>query len=284
MTTAPHPAPRPGTSGAPGTTDPAHGGPTLLHVGGPALLLRLGGLTIVSDPGFDAPRDYPRPGGGTSTRLRGPAVAPDALGPLDVALVSHDQHVDNLDLSGRALLPGVPHVLTTRAGAERLAPEVPGVVGLAPWQSVDVPRPDGGTLRVTGVPARHGPRGAERVLGDVTGFVLDGAGLPRVYLSGDNAAPELVADVPDRLGPVDVAIVHAGAARVPAILDGAALTLDGAGVAEVARLLRPRLVVPVHAEGWAHFSESVADVERALADAGLAGLLRAPTPGVALDL
>ena len=278
MTTAPHPAPRPDDAGS--TTHGA--GLTLLHVGGPALLLRLGGLTIVSDPGFDAPRDYPRPGGGTSTRLRGPAAAPDALGPLDVALVSHDQHVDNLDLSGRALLPEVRHVLTTPAGAARLAPDVPGVVGLAPWEATVLPRPDGGALRVTGVPARHGPEGAERVLGDVTGFVLDGDGLPRVYLSGDNADPGLVADVPDRVGPVDVAIVHAGAARVPGILDGAALTLDGAGVAEVARLLRARVVVPVHADGWAHFSESVADVERAFAAAGLTGVLRVPTPGVAL--
>ncbi|WP_426311086.1 hypothetical protein [Cellulosimicrobium sp. E-16] len=128
MTTAPHPGPRPETP----RTTPDGSRLTLLHVGGPALLLRLGGLTIVSDPGFDAPRDYPRPGGGTSTRLRGPAVGPDALGQLDVALVSHDQHVDNLDLSGRALLPGVAHVLTTPAGAARLAPDVPGVVGLAP--------------------------------------------------------------------------------------------------------------------------------------------------------
>ncbi|MBM7818979.1 L-ascorbate metabolism protein UlaG (beta-lactamase superfamily) [Cellulosimicrobium cellulans] len=279
MTTAPHPVPRPDE-----TTRATPGGLTLLHVGGPALLLRLGGLTIVSDPGFDAPRDYPRPGGGTSTRLHGPAAAPDALGPLDVALVSHDQHVDNLDLSGRALLPGVPHVLTTPAGAARLGPDVPGVVGLAPWEATVLPRPDGGALRVTGVPARHGPEGAERVLGDVTGFVLDGDGLPRVYLSGDNAAPGLVAEVPERVGPVDVAIVHAGAARVPAILDGAALTLDGAGVAEVARLLRARVVVPVHADGWAHFSESVADVERAFAAAGLTGVLRVPTPGVALLL
>ncbi|WP_426311085.1 MBL fold metallo-hydrolase [Cellulosimicrobium sp. E-16] len=145
-----------------------------------------------------------------------------------------------------------------------------------------LPRPDGGALRVSGVPARHGPEGAERVLGDVTGFVLDGDGLPRVYLSGDNAAPGLVADVPERLGPVDVAIVHAGAARVPTILDGAALTLGGAGVAEVARLLRAPVVVPVHAEGWAHFSESVADVERAFAATGLSGVLRVPTPGVPL--
>jgi L-ascorbate metabolism protein UlaG (beta-lactamase superfamily) len=281
MTTTPQTTDRPDEIPAPTTPQT---GLDLLHVGGPSLLLRLGGLTLVSDPGFDTPRDYPRPGGGVSTRLLGPAAAPDALGPLDVALVSHDQHVDNLDHSGRALLPGVPHVLTTPSGAARLAPEVPGVVGLAPWEAVEVPRPDGGVLRVTGVPARHGPEGAERVLGDVTGFVLDGRDLPRVYLSGDNAAPGLVAEIPDRLGQVDVAVVHAGAARVGAILDGAALTLGGAGVAEVARLLGAPLVVPVHAEGWAHFSESVADVETAFAEAGLSRVLRVPTPGVTLSL
>ena len=42
------------------------------------------------------------------------------VGPVDVVLLSHDHHADNLDDLGRALLPTAPTVVTTRSGARRL--------------------------------------------------------------------------------------------------------------------------------------------------------------------
>jgi hypothetical protein len=36
-----------------------------------------------------------------------------------------------------------------------------------------------------------------------------------IYLSGDNASLEAVADIADRSGPIDVAVLFVGAARVP---------------------------------------------------------------------
>ena len=92
-------------------------------VGGPTTVLDLGGLRIVSDPTFDAPGPH-----GYLTKTVGPAVAEDQLGPLDLVLVSHDNHPDNLDDRGRALALAAPLVLTTRSGAEgpRLAGHRPG--------------------------------------------------------------------------------------------------------------------------------------------------------------
>ena len=49
-------------------------------------------------------------------KTTGPALAPEALGPLDVALVSHDHHPDNLDAAGRELLATIPLVLTDHRG------------------------------------------------------------------------------------------------------------------------------------------------------------------------
>ncbi len=66
-------------------------------VGGPTVILDLGGLRVVSDPTFDAPGPH-----GYLTKTEGPAVAPDELGPVDLVLVSHDNHPDNLDDSVRA--------------------------------------------------------------------------------------------------------------------------------------------------------------------------------------
>ena len=182
-------------------------------VGGPTTVLDLGGLRIVSDPTFDDPGPH-----GYLTKTAGPAVAEDQLGPVDLVLVSHDNHPDNLDDRGRALALAAPLVLTTRSGAGRLGSPA---VALAPWTSHTVPRPDGGELIVTAVPAVHGPEDAERdadgfVNCEVIGFVLSGPDLPTVYVSGDNASIGTVAEIARRTPAIDAAVLHAGAARVPA--------------------------------------------------------------------
>ena len=79
-------------------------------VGGPTAVLDLGGLRIVSDPTFDAPGPH-----GYLTKTSGPAVADAELGSVDLVLISHDNHPDNLDDRGRALALAAPLVLTTRS-------------------------------------------------------------------------------------------------------------------------------------------------------------------------
>ncbi|MGW5187984.1 MBL fold metallo-hydrolase [Kribbella sp. NPDC004138] len=250
----------------------------ITHIGGPTAVLNLGGLTFLIDPAFDEPREYQLPGR-VMKKLTGPAIPAAELGPVDVVLVSHDQHKDNLDDAGRALLAGIPTVLSTPDAATRIS----GVRGLANWESVDLPRPDGGVITVTGVPALHGPEGAEEVLGVVTGFVLQGEGLPTVYLSGDNASLGLVKEIADRFAPIDVAVLFAGAARTT-LLDGANLTLTSADAVEAARLLAAAVVVPVHTEGWAHFTEGPGQFAAAFAEAGLSDRVKLLDHGVATDL
>jgi hypothetical protein len=84
------------------------------------------------------------------------------------------------------------------------------VRALSSWEHVELARPGGGVLRVTGVPARHGPAGSEHLVGEVTGFLLSGNGLPTVYISGDNAGLDVVAAVASRITAVDVAVLFAG--------------------------------------------------------------------------
>lgn len=243
---------------------------TAVHVGGPTVLMRWAGRAVLSDPTFDEPRDYP--GGVTLRKLTGPAVAAADLGPIDLALVSHDQHADNLDIAGRALLASVPTVLSTTAAASRL----PGVVGLEPWQTIEL-GDDGAT--VTAVPALHGPPGAEAVTGPVVGFLLRAPGWPTVYVSGDNASVDLAAEIAREAPDIAVAVLHAGAANTGRFT-GEPLTLDAERAVAVARHMPDALVVPVHADGWAHFTQPVDDVVRAFAEAGLAHRLHVLTPGV----
>ncbi|MEV8066709.1 MBL fold metallo-hydrolase [Streptomyces sp. NPDC085995] len=234
-------------------------------LGGPTALLEYGGLTFLTDPTFDGPGDHPLGNGRVLTKTAPAGAAPADLGNIDVVLLSHDQHPDNLDRSGRALLADVPLTLTTRGGADRLGGTARG---LAPWDSTVLPGPGGVDVTVTTVPALHGPEGCEPVIGEVVGFVLSGDGLPTVYVSGDNASLDLVRQIAERFGPVDTAVLFAGAARTAA-LDGALLTLDSGQAAEAARILGARRIVPVHFDSWAHFTEGREELVAAFTAAGL---------------
>ncbi|MER5217697.1 MBL fold metallo-hydrolase [Streptomyces sp. NPDC002838] len=232
--------------------------------GGPTALIEYGGLRFLTDPTFDAPGTYP-----SGLAKTAPASAtPADLGRIDVVLLSHDEHDDNLDASGRTLLADVPLTLTTPSGADRLGGTARP---LKDWESIDLDRPGGGTVTVTGVPALHGPgarEDLEPVVGEVVGFVLSGDGLPTLYVSGDNAQLSLVREIADRFGPVDTAVLFAGAVRTD-VLDRALLTLDSAQAAEAARTLGARRIVPVHFDSWAHFTEGREQLVDAFTTAGL---------------
>lgn len=110
------------------------------YMGGPTALLELGGLRLLTDPTFDpAGSEYPT-SLYTLRKMQDPAIAAEDMGAVDVVLLSHDHHLDNLDHAGRALLGRATTILTTPAGAARLGAPA---IGLGPWQSVDVPTRDG---------------------------------------------------------------------------------------------------------------------------------------------
>lgn len=251
-------------------------------LGGPTAVIDLGGLRIVSDPTFDdaGPQGY-------LTKTAGPAADEDAMGPVDLVLVSHDTHPDNLDARGRAFALAAPLVLTGPVTAGRLGAPA---LGLAPWTSHSLPRPDGGgDLTVLAVPAVHGPEDAERdadgnVNCEVVGFVLSGPGLPTVYVSGDNASIRTVAEISRRVPDIDAAVLHAGAARVPAKFDGRPLSLTGQGAAAATAVLGADTVVPAHYDGWAHFSEGLPELELAFKEAGLSAPLRVAPHGTWVPL
>ncbi|MEU1417672.1 MBL fold metallo-hydrolase [Streptomyces sp. NPDC005731] len=240
--------------------------------GGPTAGFAYGGLRLLTDPTFDGPGAYGRPGR-VLTKTAPAAASPADLGRIDLVLLSHDEHPDNLDNSGRALLADVPLTLTTPGGGERLGDRAKG---LADWESIELNRPDGGTITVTGVPAIHGPGSREEVepfTGQVVGFVLTGEGLPTVYVSGDNASLDAVREIAGRFAPIDTAVLFAGAPRFPGLFDNQLIVLDSAQAVEAAGILGARRVVPVHYDSWAHFTEGRDDIEAAFTAAGLSDRL-----------
>lgn len=244
----------------------------ITHIGGPTALIEIGSLRFLNDPTFE-PAGYQHPsGGGFLTKTAGPAISAESVGAVDVVLLSHDQHGDNLDPAGRASAALAGQTLTTPEGAQRLGGNARG---LASWESVDVASADGLTIRVTATPARHGTDEiAPSMAGHVTGWLLEWGGQQSgaLYISGDTVLFEGVEEVARRYR-VGLAMLHCGAAQSPR-LGSVNLTLSGAEAAQVARLLGDAPIIPIHYEGWAHFTEGRAEIEQAFAAAGLSERLR----------
>lgn len=242
--------------------------PEIIYVGGPTALITFHGVRFLTDPTFDpAGDDY-----GNLHKISDPQVSAEALGPIDYVLLSHDQHFDNLDHSGRKMLSRAKSVLTTADGAKRLGGNA---IGFVPWQTIEIETPDGEPLLITATPARHGPYGCEPRSGPVVGFAVRPSGGSiegALYFSGDTVWYEGIAEVA-RWIPVSTAVLNMGAARVQAA-GPAPLTMTAEDGIEVAKAMPEATIVPLHFEGWAHFSESKQVIQEAFWSAGLDNRLR----------
>jgi L-ascorbate metabolism protein UlaG (beta-lactamase superfamily) len=244
----------------------------ITHIGGPTALIEVGGLRILTDPTFDPPGQKYKFGVGIgSQKLAGPAIGPDAIGEIDLVLLSHDHHDDNFDPTARAWLPNAKRAITTPSGGKRLGGNAEG---LAPWSSVSE-----GDVRVTATPARHGPPGSKPVVGEVVGFVLEWPGQEHgaLWITGDTVWFGGVAEVGKRFK-VGTAIVHLGGVRFP-LTGPARYTMNAGEAVRVAREFHPTTLIPIHYEGWKHFVEGRDKVERAFAEAGLGDQVRWLTIG-----
>ncbi|MEE6260071.1 MBL fold metallo-hydrolase [Plantactinospora sonchi] len=236
-------------------------GVRLTHIGGPTVLIEFDGWRILTDPTFDpAGRRYAFGWGTSSRKLTGPALAADAVGPIDAVLLSHDHHGDNLDDAGRKLLPSARTVITTESGAARLGGHA---VGLTPWSSTRLVRPGLPAIDVSATPCRHGPPLSGPIVGEATGFALawEGQRHGALWITGDTVLYGGVREVAGRL-PVGLALVHLGGVRFP-VTGPVRYTMTAREAVELCRAVRPHTVVPVHYEGWQHFRQPPSNARRA---------------------
>ena len=240
-------------------------------IGGPTALIEIGGFRLLTDPTFDAPGEYKLPHV-TLKKTSHPALTAEQIGRVDAVLLSHDQHADNFDHAGRAYAMQAPRLLTTVVGAKRLG----GVAeGLAPGESTKLTNP-AGTLTITATPARHGPAGIEPLAGDVIGFVLSLAGGRPIYITGDTVWYEGVAEVARRFQ-AGLVLLFAGAAKTRGAFH---LTMDANDALDTAHAFPDATIVPLHYEGWAHFSQSGDDLVQSFKALGIGARLRLLEPGV----
>ncbi|KAF9694527.1 hypothetical protein EKO04_007259 [Ascochyta lentis] len=185
--------------------------------------------------------------------VENPALQLHDLPPIDAILLSHEDHVDNLDPAGRKLLDG-RRVFTTPDGAKELAPR-PGVVALKPWETVDA-LIGGVNFRFTGTPCQHIPGG------EVTGFVLEtnsfgvhSSGLPNaIWISGDTVYLDELVEIGKKWH-IQVAQAHLGNAHAPMPSGIVQITMGGKEAIRLVKEIGADVMVPVHYESWKHFTE-----------------------------
>ena len=234
---------------------------TITHIGGPTTLIEVAGWRILTDPTFDPPgRTYHFGWGSSSRKTTGPAIPAAELGRIDAVLLTHDHHADNLDDAGRVLLPKLGTLVTTASGARRLGG---ATRGLEPWQSTVLDAPGRPSITVTATPCRHGPPLSHPIVGDVVGFALAWPGQEHgvLWISGDTVLYDGVREVGARLS-VDIALVHLGEARF-GVTGPVKYTMTAEQAIELCQVVQPRVIVPVHYEGWSHFRQGRAGIEHA---------------------
>jgi len=227
----------------------SEGDGALVHVGHSTHLISIAHVTFLTDPWFYDPAF------GALAHVRGPAVAPEDVGALDVVLVTHDhadhadmRALDRLDKRARAI------VATADLASRMRALGFADVAVLPPWEELRV-----GAASVTAVPALH----------DVyeIGFVLRGAGRC-VYFAGDSRLhPDLPA-IAERFSPT-AAILPVDGTR---IRTGGRHVMTPDDAVSAARTLGVSLAIPSHAE--ARFSDPLAATFLASTIEGASALFR----------
>lgn len=246
---------------------------TLTYIGGPTVLIDVGGWRILTDPTFDPPgKRYFFGWGAGSKKLQGPAVAFDDLGPIDAVLISHDHHGDNLDPTGRALLPRMGRIVTTVPGAKRLGG---GASGLAAWQTTTLSAPGKDDIEITATPCRHGPPGSKPIVGEVIGFALRWAGQQHgaFWITGDSVLYAGLREVPQRID-VGTVVVHLGGVTFPWVSGPLRYTMNAEEAVELCGALDPTTIVPLHFEGWKHFRQGRSRAEAVLGGSPLGDRVR----------
>ena len=250
----------------------------LFYLGGPTVIIEIAGLRIMTDPTLDPKGTaFEINGKVAEAKLAGPAITD--IGKIDLVLLSHDQHNDNLDNAGRELLKKGMLTITTRNGAGRLKGNTRG---LLPWEQTTVRLPNGKELEIIATPARHGPSGTEKITGDVIGFLLRIKGdsdLP-IYLTGDTVFFDGIAEVAHRYQPRYV-FFFAGAARPRGPFS---VTMTSNDALDTAAAFPNATLIPLHFEGWSHYTENGDVLKGAFTATGTDKRLYFPPLGKSVEL
>jgi L-ascorbate metabolism protein UlaG (beta-lactamase superfamily) len=239
---------------------------SVFFVGTATVILRYAGFTILTDPNFLHAGDHVHLGYGLhSKRLTNPAIDLGDLPPIDFVLLSH-LHEDHFDKRvARELDKGLPIVSTVPAAEGLRRMGFARAEGLERWESMTVEK-GASRLKITAMPARHGPPVISRALPDTMGSMLDFEGPAlRIYISGDTLVHGDLREIPRRYPGIDLALIHLGGTRVLGVL----VTMDAKQGVQALKIIDPRRAIPIHYDDYTVFKSPLEDFAKAVRAAGL---------------
>jgi L-ascorbate metabolism protein UlaG (beta-lactamase superfamily) len=257
------------TASIAGSGDSASG--SVFFIGNATVLIRFGGFTILTDPTFIHMHEEVSIGYGMhSKRLTNPAVEIGDLPPLDFVLLSHF-HGDHFDQVAEIELDKTLPIVTTAEAARELEKRgFDDTYALDTWETIDLFKDDI-TLRITALPARHGPPVVDLLLPEVMGSLLEwelpGRGVVyRMYITGDTLLIDELHEIRRRHPNIDLALLHLGGTMVLGIL----VTMDAEQGVEALRIIEPEMAIPIHYNDYDVFKSPLSEFQSAVAEAGLA--------------
>ncbi len=253
-------------SGAAATADAG----SIQFIGTATVIIRYGGFTILTDPNFLHKGDHVHLGYGLkSKRLTDPAIPFDKLPPIDLVVLSH-MHGDHFDQLVQERLDRNMPIVTTPEAADKLAEfGFKNRHALRKWDALMV-RKGGASLRVTAMPARHGPPGASAPLPETMGSMLEfsvpGKAGYRIYISGDTLVYDDLEDIPRRYPDIDLALLHLGGTRIIGVMK---VTMDGKDGVKLLQLIVPHHAIPIHYNDYDVFKSPLSEFQDEVKAAGL---------------
>ena len=231
-------------------------------------LIQMAGLNILTDPVWS--NRIGSFGWLGSARVRKPGVAFDDLPRIDLILISHN-HYDHLDLdtlkrlshkfSSTVLVPIGDKDLVESAGFT-------DVRELDWWESTEI----GPGLKITFTPTQHfSRRGFFDLQKSLWGSYLIQGGGQSVYLGGDTGYSIHFAEIKERLGAPDIALLGIGSYEPRWFMQP--IHMNPAEAVKAQNDLGAKLSIAMHFGTFQLSSESidqpVADLKKALAKAGV---------------
>ncbi|MFB6069453.1 MAG: MBL fold metallo-hydrolase [Halanaeroarchaeum sp.] len=237
------------------------------------LVLEYGDRRVLVDPMLAEEGSTP-PIENTPNDRRNPLVPLPTfdLAGVDAVVVTH-LHRDHLDEAAKTALPADLPLFCQPADADALREDgftdVRPVTGRTEWDGIDLTRTEG----------RHGHDDLAEAMGPVSGFVFEHPAEPTLFVAGDTVWYPGLEDALGTHDP-DVVVCNAGGAR---FVEGEPITMTAADVERVCRAVPGAEVVAVHVEAINHCLETRADLEDALAAAGVADRVSIPADGEVLE-
>ncbi|KAK1255322.1 hypothetical protein MKX08_009317 [Trichoderma sp. CBMAI-0020] len=243
------------------------GSVSVTYIGTATALLQIDNVTFLTDPFFSpSGSEWVRPVV-VLKNSQDPAVKPENLPPIDAVLLSHEDHPDNLDEIGRKVLEG-KKVFTTKDGAVQIGDKA-ACAGLNPGDKATLVA-GGKTFEIIATPAEHAPQG------ECIGFIVTSAdfgstnGLPNaIYFSGDTIYNQDVANSLKGYH-ISLALLNLGKAAIEVgQSEPLEITMDGKQAAQLIKDANVEKAVPLHFEGWGHFTEGKGPASQAFDEAGV---------------